>query len=111
MRRVLLIVCTTLAVVGMFVYRNLPKEPKLISSITVMDTTYLTILADKTFIENEQMLEECILRMCMEDTFENIKLNTQDRQLTNNLHISVYLSKKDLESGRPYMIIKNEAEE
>ena len=78
---------------------NIPQRPRIISSITTFDTAYLTILVDKREIKNIKKLEIKLLKMCKEDQFESIKLQTEDRDLPENLHISVYASKEDLEKG------------
>ena len=87
-----IIVCLTIVI--------FPQKPKLMSNITTLDTAYLTILVDKREIENIKKLEMKLLRMCKEDQFDFIKLQTEDRDLPENLHISVYASKEDLEKGQ-----------
>ena len=87
-----IIVCLTIVI--------FPQKPKLISNITTLDTAYLTILVDKREIENIKKLETKLLKMCKEDQFDSIKLQTEDRDLPENLHISVYASKEDLEKGQ-----------
>ena len=77
-----------------------PQKPKLMSNITTLDTAYLTILVDKREIKNIKKLEMKLLRMCKKDQFDFIKLQTEDRDLPENLHISVYASKEDLEKGQ-----------
>ncbi len=107
MRRIVGKICTILIII-LIIFEQIPKKPKLISSITTIDTSYLTILADKAQFENDQMMEKRILEMCREDSFNNMKLNTEDRQLSENLYISVYLNQRDLENGKPYLIIQGE---
>lgn len=86
-----------------------PQKPKLISNITTMDTAYLTILVNRWETRNVNKLEEKILQMCREDSFENMKLYTEDRPLIRRWIISVYGSKHDLEKGNPFLIIKKDA--
>jgi hypothetical protein len=85
---------------------GMPEKPKLISNITTLDTSYLTILVDVREIRNREKLEEKILKMCREDTFDSIKLWTDDRERTSRWNISVYSSKRELEEGNAAMIIK-----
>lgn len=86
------------------------KKPKLISSIRVMDKAYLTVLADERESQDAEKLKETILKMCREDSFEDMKLHTEDRPLPESLHISVYLSEKDLKEGNIFLTIRSEAE-
>ena len=88
---------------------NRPHKPQLISNITTLDTSYMTILVDKSEVKDVEKLEEQLMQMCREDAFENIKLATEDRPMAKRWVISVYLSKKDLENGKPYLIIKKDA--
>lgn len=104
------IICTICIVVGVCLW-NIPKKPKLISSITTLDTAYLTILVDKNDAKNIDELEKKLLAMCKEDAFENIKLQTEDKPMAKNLHISVYVNQEDLESGNVFLTIKNDAGE
>ena len=88
-----------ICIILVFIFVNIPQKPRIISSITTFDTAYLTILVDKREIKNIKKLEIKLLKMCKEDQFESIKLQTEDRDLLENLHISVYASKEDLEKG------------
>lgn len=99
MRKKFFILITICLIVSLG-YINFPKEPRIISNITTMDTAYLTILVDKREIKNIKKLEIKLLKMCKEDQFESMKLKTEDKELPENLHISVYASKEDLEKGQ-----------
>ena len=103
MRRRIFILVTICLIVSLG-YINFPKEPRIISNITTMDTAYLTILVDKREIKNIKNLEIKLLKMCKEDQFESMKLQTEDKELPENLHISVYASKEDLEKGEHCVI-------
>ena len=107
MRKKWSIICIIGLIVGM-ILGNLPQKPKLISSITTMDTAYLTILVDKREAENVEKLKEKLLQMCREDSFEEMKLSTKERPLAENLCITVYTSRKDLNEGNPFVTIKND---
>lgn len=75
-----------------------------------MDKAYLTVLADERESRDAEKLKETILKMCREDSFEDMKLHTEDRLLPESLHISVYLSEKDLKEGNIFLTIRSEAE-
>ncbi len=81
------------------IFVNMPQKPRMISSVTTFDTAYLTILVDKKEMLNIKKLEEKILKMCKEDLFDEMKLNTEDRSLPENLHISIYTGKSELQKG------------
>ena len=86
----------------------IPQKPKLISSITTKETAYLTILVDKREVLNVNKLRQKLIRMCIEDSFEEIKLQTEENPLEKRLYISVYTSRKDMEKGNLYMTITYE---
>ena len=98
-----------ICIILVLIFVNIPQKPRIISSITTFDTAYLTILVDKFETRNVEKLKDKILQMCREDAFENIKLQTEDKPMAQNFHISVYTSRKDLESGIPFLTIKNDA--
>lgn len=100
-----------ICVIVVIIFVNMPQRPKIISSITTLDTAYLTILVDKSETGNIKKLEEKLLQMCKEDSFENIKLQTEDKPLEKKLHISVYTSNYALKKGIPYLIIEKDAED
>lgn len=83
----------------------IPKKPKLISSITTKETAYLTILVDKRELWNVNKLKEKLIQMCIEDSFREMKLQTEERPLEKRLYISVYTSRRDMEDGKTYMTI------
>ena len=93
---------------GTFIIHRSHK-PQLISNITTLDTSYMAILVDRSEVKDVEKLEARLVQMCREDAFENIKLETEDRPMAKRWVISVYLSKKDLENGKPYLTIKKDA--
>ncbi len=99
MKRIVSILCT-ICIIVVIVFANIPQKPKLVSSITSFEHAYLTILVDKREIRNLKNLEEKIIKMCREDTFDGMKLQTADRTPASNYHISVYTSRCNLEKGK-----------
>ena len=108
MRKKWIIFCIILMAVGTIIV-NRPHKPRLISNITTLDTSYMTILVDRSEAKDVKKLEEQLVQMCREDAFENIKLGTKDRPMVKRWVISVFLSKADLEKGKPYLTIKKDA--
>ncbi len=104
-RCIILIICFIVCVCLAQTY----QKPKIISSVTSFDTTYLTILVSRFETKDVKRLEEKVLKMCMENTFENMKLQTADKPLSDKLDILVYRSQKALEMGEPYLTIKKDA--
>ena len=74
-------------------------EPKLVSCITTMDHAYLTILANPLEFVDVEKLEEKIVRMCKEDNFDNMKLQTEERAFVKRWDIMVYSSKCNMQKG------------
>lgn len=82
------------------IYFCFPKTPKIVSSIRTFDGIYLTILADPWECRNEDRIREKLYEMCIENTFEEIKVWTEDQPLPEKIYISVYTGKKDLQRGK-----------
>lgn len=101
------VICSICIIVGV-TFVNMPQKPKLVSSITTLDTAYLTILVNKRETKNVEKLEEKLLQMCREDDFDNIKLHTEDKPAAKKWHISVYSSQRDLEKGNRCLTITHE---
>ena len=99
MRKKIWIICSICLIVGTCLL-IVPRKPKLISSITTMNTAYLTILVDRVEMFNVEKLKNKLIQMCKEDAFTEIKLYTEERSLPKRLHISVYTNARALKTGR-----------
>lgn len=104
------IICTICIIMWM-VFVNMLQRPKLVSSITTMDTAYLTILVDETKINNLEKLKKRIIELCANDGFEGIKLQTEDRTPAKKYYISVYVSENDLKEGKEYLTFSFQRDE
>lgn len=82
------------------------RRPRLISSITTLDTAYLTILVDPEDAEDVENLKEKLLEMCREDQFSGIKLHTEGKQEPQTYYFRIYTSEKKLKEGTPQVTIK-----
>lgn len=109
MRKIVGFICTICIALGV-AFWNIPHEPKIVSSITTMETAYLSIVVDPREVKDVEKLKEKILQMCREDSFENIKLHAEDKAMAKRLYISVYTSMNNLENGIVSLIIKNDEE-
>ena len=65
-------------------------KPRIVSSITTMDTAYITVLVPRWNIYNVEQLKEKLIQMCLEDEFLEIKLT----------------SESDLTKGKEFMNLK-----
>jgi hypothetical protein len=102
-------ILVAILVIVSIVQINIPHKPKLISNVTTLDTAYMTILVDKSEIKNIKKLEEKLLQMCREDSFDEMKLHTAEHSLAERLVFTIYVSKLDLKMGKPYITIKKDA--
>lgn len=109
MRKKWIIFCSILMTAGTIIVIR-PHKPRLISNITTLDTSYMTILVDRSEAKDVKKLEEQLMQMCRDDAFENIKLETKDRPRVKRWVITVFLSEADLDKGTPYLTIKKDAE-
>lgn len=82
------------------------RRPKIVSSITTMDTAYLTVVANKIYIVDQEALAREILEMCRENAFDDIKLTTEDKAYPHTLYISVYQNESQLNEGKELLSIK-----
>ena len=98
------LICTICIVIGI-IFVNMPQKPKLVSSITTMDTAYLTILVDERETKNLEQLKKKIIHLCKTDGFKEMKLQTDDKEAVKKYYISVYIDEKKLEEGKEYLTI------
>ena len=98
MARKLVKFCIICILVGAILVKIL-HEPKLVSCITTMDHAYLTILVNPLEFVDMEKLEEKIVRMCKEDEFDNMKLQTEERAFVKQWDIMVYSSKCNMQKA------------
>ena len=101
---ILCVLCISCALI----FAKSVQKPKLVSSITVFDTAYLTILVNPFDFINVEKLEKKLVFMCKEDAFENIKLYAEDKSIPKYWHMMVYSCMQDLENGENGVCIKFE---
>lgn len=83
----------------LLVFGTIFQKPRIVSSITTKESAYITVLVPKYSAGNVEVLKEKLVKMCLGNEFDQIKLGTEDRPLAKRLHISVYTSKNDLKIG------------
>ena len=58
-------------------YENhIPMEPDVVSSISMNQDQYLTIVANRDKIEDKEEFAELLVKMCRENSFHTIKFST-----------------------------------
>lgn len=94
-----------LTILFLAILENVPRRPRLISSITNKENAYLTVLVDERDAKDKEKLEEKLLKMCREDSFTGIKLQAEGKNTAKNYYIKVYTSQKALKEGKPELFI------
>lgn len=84
------------------------RKPKLVNCIVSMDTAYLTVLTDRQSVKDEGKFYKRLEKMCREDDFREMKLQTEKRGLPQRVYVSVYVTKRELECGSPYRVVRYE---
>ena len=86
-------------------YENhIPMEPDVVSSISMNQDQYLTIVANRDKIEDKEEFAELLVKMCRENSFHTIKFST-DREYATGIHMQVYLCDNDIEVAKMAMKI------
>ena len=86
-------------------YENhIPMEPDVVSSISMNQDQYLTIVANRDKIEDKEEFAELLVKMCRENSFHTIKFST-DRGYATEIHMQVYLCEEDIEDANVVMEI------
>lgn len=95
-----------ICLIGCLCLINVQKKPKLVSSITSLDTAYLTILVEQWFAGNKEETAKEIVEMCRQNAFTNIRLISEGKDYPRTLFISVYKTEKQMKRGSLWMSIK-----
>ena len=87
-------------------YENhIPMEPDVVSSISMNQDQYLTIVANRDKIEDKEEFAELLVKMCRENSFHTIKFST-DRGYATSVNMRVYLWKDEIEGNEPVMVVE-----
>ena len=87
-------------------YENhIPMEPDVVSSISMNQDQYLTIVANRDKIEDKEEFAELLVKMCRENSFHTIKFST-DRGYATSVNMRVYLGKDEIEGNEPVMVVE-----
>ena len=85
--------------------RRAEGEPDVVSSMIVNNEQYLTVVANRNEIENEEEFKKLLIRMYEENSFHSVKFST-DLVDPEKVYVKVYLWKEDVKKQEPLLIIK-----
>lgn len=85
-------------------------EPDIVSSISMNQDYYLTVVANCDVIENKYEFAWKLIRMCRENSFNTIKFST-DQGFATRIQMNVYLWQDEIKGNERVMEIIYEPEE
>ena len=83
---------------------EISMEPDVVSSISMNQDQYLTVVANRDRIEDKEEFAKLLVKMCRENAFHSIKFST-DRGYATGIHMQVYLCEEDIEDANVVMEI------
>lgn len=75
--------------------RRVEGEPDVISSMIVNNEQYLTVMANRNKIENEEEFKKLLIRMYEENSFHSVKFST-DISDPEKVYMKVYLFRETI---------------
>ena len=90
--------------------RRVEGEPDVISSMIVNNEQYLTVVANRNKIENEEEFKKLLIRMYEENSFHSVKFST-DLADPEKVYMKVYLRKEDIKKEKPILLIKYQSKD
>lgn len=79
--------------------RRVEGEPDVISSMIVNNEQYLTVVANRNKIENEEEFKKLLIRMYEENSFHSVKFST-DMVDTEKVYMKVYFWRDEIKKSR-----------
>ena len=79
--------------------RRVEGEPDVISSMIVNNEQYLTVVANRNKIENEEEFTKLLIKMYEENSFHSVKFST-DLVDTEMVYMEVYSWRDGIKKGR-----------
>lgn len=80
--------------------------PDAVSSMSLNNDHHLKVVANSSRIEDKEELARKIIHMCQDNSFHSIRFSTDINGYPSELHISVYLNRKEAERGEPVFKIE-----
>lgn len=85
--------------------RRVEGEPDVISSIIMNNEQYLTVVANRNKIENEEEFTKLLIKMYEENSFHSVKFST-DMVEPEKIYMKVYLWKDEVKKNQPNLGIE-----
>ena len=79
--------------------RRVEGEPDVISSIIMNNEQYLTVVANRNKIENEEEFTKLLIKMYEENSFHSVKFST-DMVDTEKVYMKVYFWRDEIKKSR-----------
>ena len=96
---VVLVVVTILGIGLEEEKRRAEGEPDVVSSIIVNNEQYLTVVANRNEIENEEEFTKLLIKMYEENSFHSVKFST-DMVDTEKVYMKVYFWRDEIKKSR-----------
>ena len=85
--------------------RRVEGEPDIISSMIVNNEQYLTVVANRNKIENEEEFTKLLIKMYEENSFHSVKFS-MDMVEPEKIYMKVYLWKDEVKKNQPNLGIE-----
>ena len=85
--------------------RRVEGEPDVINSMIVNNEQYLTVVANRNKIENEEEFTKLLIKMYEENSFHSVKFST-DMVEPEKIYMKVYLWKEKIKKNQPNLGIE-----
>ena len=85
--------------------RRVEGEPDVISSMIVNNEQYLTVVANRNKIENEEEFTKLLIKMYEENSFHSVKFS-MDMVEPEKIYMKVYLWKDEVKKNQPNLGIE-----
>ena len=85
--------------------RRVEGEPDVISSIIMNNEQYMTVVANRNEIENEEEFTKLLIKMYEENSFHSVMFST-DMVEPEKIYMKVYLWKDEVKKNQPNLGIE-----
>ena len=89
---------------------DLAMKPDVVSSISINQDQYLTVVANRSRIEDKEEFADLLIQMYKENSFESMKFS-EDEGYPTSLDMNVYTRKEDIGEKDPIMTVEYKPEE
>ena len=85
--------------------KRVEGEPDVVSSMIVNNEQYLTVVANRNEIENEEEFTKLLIKMYEENSFHSVKFS-MDMVEPEKIYMKVYLWKDEVKKNQPNLGIE-----